>query len=299
MLTNPLVSIIIPTFNRAHLIMETLNSIVSQTYTNWECFVVDDGSTDDTDRLLSEFVKIDNRFKYLINERAKGAQGARNTGLLNAKGDYVQFFDSDNIMYLNHLEIKIEAFNQNPDLDIVTSFSHVKNANNEIIDIFTWITSGVIFEKLIRQYTYVDTNSALIKRKIFNDYLLDENVPSFQELDLHLTLSKKANYGMVWEFLTAYYRRDFDTISSDKIKEKKGEIYNLLKFKMNYIEIIGNNRFDNRVNTCVSFNPEVFNYAVEVFPNDEKMILTILKSKRRSKLINKIKNKILCFLKKL
>lgn len=289
---NPLVSIIIPTYNRAHLISETLDSITAQIYTNWECIVVDDGSTDGTDRLVDDYVKKDNRFKYFINERTKGAQGARNTGLLNAKGDYIQFFDSDDIMYPKHLKIKVEAFHQNPDLDIVTSFSHVKNANNEIIGIFTWMTLGAIFEKLIRQDTYVDTNSALIKRKIFIDYLLDENVLSFQELDLHLALSKNANYGMVWEFLTAYYRRDIDTISSDKIKEKKGEIYNLLKFKTHYLEIMGNNQFNKRVNTCVSFNPEVFNYAVKVFPNEEKMILAILKSERRLKLLNKIKNKI-------
>lgn len=289
---NPLISIIIPTFNRAHLITDTLNSIISQTYTNWECFVVDDSSTDSTSELLLKFITTDNRFKYLVNNRKKGAQGARNTGLLNAKGAYIQFFDSDNIMYSNHLETKIKVFNQNPDLDIVTSFSHVKNANNEIIDIFTWITSGLIFEKLIRQHTYVDTNSALIKKEILNDYLLDENVLSFQELDLHLEISKNANYGMIWEFLTAYYRRDIDTISSDKIKEKKGEIYNLLKFKMDYITIIGYDRYSDRINKCVSFNPEVFNYAVEIFPDYEKMILAILKSKRRLKLINKIKNKI-------
>lgn len=289
---NPLISIIIPTYNRAHLISETLDSIISQTYTNWECIVVDDGSTDGTCYLIDEYVKHDIRFKYLINERTKGAQGARNVGLLNAKGEYIQFFDSDNIMYSNHLKMKIDVYLQNPSLDIITSFSHVKNSNNEIIDILTWVTSGAIFEKLIRQHTYVDTNSALIKKKIFDDYLLDENVPSFQELDLHLELSKKANYGMVWEFLTAYYRRNVDTISSDKIREKKGEIYNLLKFKTHYIEIIGNSQFDDRVYNCVSFNPEVFNYAAKVFPKEEKMIIAILKSKRRLKLINKIKNKI-------
>lgn len=291
-MNNPLISIIIPTYNRAHLIFETLDSVLVQTYENWECIVVDDGSTDGTDGLLAEYIKKDNRFKYLINARTKGAQGARNTGILNAKGNYVQFFDSDDIMYPHHLKTKMDAFQQNPDLDIVTSFSHVKNANNEIIDIFTWVTLGVIFEKLIRQHTYVDTNSALIRRGVFKDYLLDENVPSFQELDLHLALSKKANYGMVWEFLTAYYRRDVDTISSDKIKEKKGEIYNLLKFKNHYIEIIGDNQFKKRVGTCISLNPEVYNYAVEVFPNDEKMILAILKSESKLKLINKIKNRI-------
>ena len=289
---NPLVSIIIPTYNRADLIRGTLDSIVAQTYTNWECIVIDDGSTDGTDRLVDHFVKKDNRFKYLINERTKGAQGSRNTGLIKAKGDYIQFFDSDNIMYSNHLKVKIDAFNHNLDLDIVTSFSHVKNANNEIIDIFTWVTLGNVFEKMIRQHTYVDTNSALIKSKIFNNYLLDENTPSYQELDLHISLSKKANYGTVWEFLTSYYRRDVDTISSDKIKEKKGEIYNLLKFKKDYIEIIGSKQFIRRVGVCISFNPEIFNYAVEIFPNDEKMILAILKSERRMKVINNIKNKI-------
>ena len=289
---NPLISIIIPTYNRASLIGETLNSVLSQTYTNWECIVVDDSSTDRTASVVDDFIKKDTRFKYFINERTKGAQGARNTGLLKANGNYIQFFDSDDIMYPNHIKMKIDAFQQNPNFDIITSFSHVKNGNNDIIDIFTWITSGKIFEKLILQHTYVDTNSALIKSEILNDYLLDENVPSFQELDLHLGLSKNANYGMVWEFLTAYYRRDIDTISSDKIKEKKGEIYNLLKFKTHYIEIIGSIQFTKRVITCINFNPEIINYAVEVFPNEEKMILGLLKSERRFKLINKIKNRI-------
>lgn len=291
-MNNSLISIIIPTYNRAHLIIETLDSIVVQTYTNWECIVVDDGSTDGTDMLLNDYIKKDNRFKYLINERTKGAQGARNTGLLSSKGDFLQFFDSDNIMYPQHLKMKMDAFQQNADLDIITSFSHVKNANNAIIDIFTWKTSGFIFEKLIRQQTYVDTNSALIKKKVFNNYLLDENVPSYQELDLHLDLSKNANYGMVWEFLTAYYRRDVDTISSNKIEEKKGEIYNLLKFKKDYIEIIGNNQFNKRVDSCISFNRELFKYAVDIYPNDEVMILGILKAERRLKLITKIKNRI-------
>jgi glycosyltransferase involved in cell wall biosynthesis len=289
---NFLVSIIIPTYNRAHLIRETLDAIAQQSYTNWECFVVDDYSTDDTKILVLEYIKRDNRFQYLINERTKGAQGARNTGVLKAIGDFIQFFDSDNIMYSNHLALKIEAFKQNPDLDIVTSFSHVKNSNNDIIDIFTWITKGGIFEKLISQKTYVDTNSALIRKYFFDNYLLDENVISFQEFDLHLTLSKKANYGMVWEFLTAYYRREVDTISSDKTKEKQGEVYNLLKYKENYLAIAGKNQFNSRVNTCLSFNSEVLNYAIQVFPHEKKLIFSIIKCERRLKLFNKIKNKI-------
>ena len=60
----PLVSVIIPTYNRAHLIGETLDSVLAQTYQNWECIIVDDGSSDDTDEVIGEYVKKDNRFKY-------------------------------------------------------------------------------------------------------------------------------------------------------------------------------------------------------------------------------------------
>ena len=65
---NPLVSIIIPTYNRAHLISETLDSVLAQTYTNWECIVVNDGSPDDTEKVAKRWVEKDSRFKYLVKE---------------------------------------------------------------------------------------------------------------------------------------------------------------------------------------------------------------------------------------
>lgn len=66
---NELISIIIPTYNRSHLIRETLDSILAQTHKNWECIVVDDGSTDETEDVLNEYVKKDNRFQYHKDQR--------------------------------------------------------------------------------------------------------------------------------------------------------------------------------------------------------------------------------------
>ena len=98
----PLVSIIIPTFNRAHLIGETLDSVLAQTYQNWECLVVDDGSNDSTPRILEKYSQLDERFRYL--ERPdylpKGGNAARNYGFEHSKGDYVQWFDDDDIMHV-------------------------------------------------------------------------------------------------------------------------------------------------------------------------------------------------------
>jgi glycosyltransferase involved in cell wall biosynthesis len=115
----PLVSIIIPTHNRAHLIGETLDSVLAQTYLNWECIIVDDGSSDNTDEVVGEYTKKDTRFKYYhrTNEHLPGGNGARNYGFKMSQGEYVNWFDSDDLM--------IDAFMEN----------HVRNLDSDRADV--------------------------------------------------------------------------------------------------------------------------------------------------------------------
>ena len=115
-MNNPLVSIIIPTFNRAHLIDETLNSVLAQRYTNWECIVVDDGSMDATDELMASYCLKDSRFKYYHrpSDKIKGASSCRNIGLFKAIGDYVIFLDSDDLLIENCLENRIQRLKKYP-----------------------------------------------------------------------------------------------------------------------------------------------------------------------------------------
>ena len=105
----PLVSIIMATFERGHLIGETLNSIKDQTYKNWECIIVDDGSTDNTKEVLAPFLENDERFIYRLRSAAhkKGLPGARNYGLDLAKGDLIIFFDDDDIIHPRNLEVNV------------------------------------------------------------------------------------------------------------------------------------------------------------------------------------------------
>lgn len=112
MSSSDLVSIIIPTYNRAHLISETLDSIKAQTYTDWECIVVDDGSHDGTEHLLEYYAKNDSRFKYYKSpsSKPKGANACRNFGFEVSSGVFIQWFDSDDFMFEAFLEIKINAF---------------------------------------------------------------------------------------------------------------------------------------------------------------------------------------------
>lgn len=106
----PLVSIIIPTYNRAHLIVETLDSILAQTYTNWECIVVDDGSTDETSVILQGLLKKDKRFQYFKRPQSKlkGANACRNFGFEKSKGEYLIFLDSDDLLENTCLEFRVE-----------------------------------------------------------------------------------------------------------------------------------------------------------------------------------------------
>src|SRR6187431_937929 len=94
------ISIIIPTYNRANLIGETLDSILAQTYQNWECIIVDDGSDDNTEEVVNSYVKKDSRFQYhqRPHDRPRGGNAARNYGFELSKGEFVNWFDDDDVM---------------------------------------------------------------------------------------------------------------------------------------------------------------------------------------------------------
>ena len=108
-MNSPFFSIIVPTFNRAHLITKTINSILQQHYKNYEIIIVDDGSTDNTLTVLQPF--LNEKIKYLKKENAERA-AARNYGTLHAKGDYINWFDSDDLMLPNHLEEAVKLIQQ-------------------------------------------------------------------------------------------------------------------------------------------------------------------------------------------
>ena len=105
------VTIIMATYNRAHFIVETLNSIQNQTYKFWECLLIDDGSTDNTLEVLEPVLRTDKRFKYFKRPEnyLKGLPGCRNYGLDIAKGAYIIFFDDDDIVHPNNLKYCIEV----------------------------------------------------------------------------------------------------------------------------------------------------------------------------------------------
>lgn len=116
----PLISIIIPTYNRAHCIEVALQSLVDQTYATWECLVVDDGSTDTGEVVISNWVRRDTRFQYYTRNRLpKGAPTCRNIGLEKATGNYVVFLDSDDYLLPHCLAQRVVEILKNPTCDFL------------------------------------------------------------------------------------------------------------------------------------------------------------------------------------
>lgn len=113
-----MLSVIIPCYNYGHLIAETIESIINQTYTNWEIIVIDDGSTDNTEQIINDFIKRDSRIKYRKKENA-GPSAARNLGISISNGSYIQFLDADDLVQRRKFEAHISKFESDPDLDIV------------------------------------------------------------------------------------------------------------------------------------------------------------------------------------
>ncbi|GAA4303680.1 glycosyltransferase family A protein [Nibribacter koreensis] len=115
---NPLVSVVIPSFNREEFINDTILSLQQQSYFNWEAIIVDDCSTDNTEQVVSAFIRGEPRARFLKRNRIpKGAPTCRNIGWIESKGDYVIFLDSDDLLAPYCLEQRVKFLRDNPDLD--------------------------------------------------------------------------------------------------------------------------------------------------------------------------------------
>lgn len=126
---NELVSIIMPSYNTAKFISETIESVLAQTYSNWELIIVDDCSTDDTDAVVCPYL-VDDRIRYIKNEKNRGAAVSRNRALREAKGKWVAFLDSDDLWFPEKLEKQISFMKKNDYHFSYTNYIEIDETTN-------------------------------------------------------------------------------------------------------------------------------------------------------------------------
>lgn len=216
-MNKPLVSIIIPTYNRAHLIGETLDSILAQTYENWECIIVDDGSADETDHVVSRYTEKDKRFKYYHRpvNRPKGANACRNYGFEKSRGEFINWFDSDDLMLPNNLETKINAFK--PEINFVVGNSLNFDCEGRLFPIFQFSRNETITaEKFIGGIIGWITDDVLIRKSTIK-ITFKENLNSSQEYNFFSRFLYMTNRGIFIKKHTVL-RRVHDNSIQEKLK---------------------------------------------------------------------------------
>lgn len=206
-----MVSVIIPTFNRANVIGRAIESVLQQTYTEWELLIVDDGSLDNTRAIVESFQ--DDRIRYIRCEERKGANAARNIGIQNAKGEFIAFQDSDDAWRLDKLEKQMKLFAVREDLGVVYSRYILHAASGEC----TLIPSDQygkeqLSEKILHTLAHrnvVGTPTMVARKECFEECgSFDEAVPRFQDWELCIRLAEKYSFDLVDEPLMDAYEME-------------------------------------------------------------------------------------------
>lgn len=236
-MTQPLVSIIIPTFNRAHILVETLDSILAQTYTNWECIVVDDGSSDNTKDLLSIYIKKDSRFFYhkRPRDRKKGANACRNYGFDISKGDFLNWFDDDDIMHPEKLQIQVKALVDSKDkFSICQSLCFDKTIEN-ILDkpLYNLYSKSIFYDYLQMKIKWL-TQAPMWKRDFLckQEYLFDEELQAAQEWEFHCRMYYFSPSYHITETPLVYIRKHDSSITYNTNKDQRLWHYFLARLKI-------------------------------------------------------------------
>lgn len=232
-----LVSIIIPTFNRAHLIGETLDSVLAQTYQNWECIVVDDGSTDDTDSVMADYMAKDSRFQYhhRPKDRLPGGNAARNYGFEISRGEYVQWFDSDDLMAPEKLLIQVVALSKSKlNYCVCQNLVFENDIGGNLKLRHPFIHCKTPFEDFIKSKIVWMTPSAIWKKAFLENlsYLFDEELKAAQEWEFQSrVLANDPNY-LPLDNPLVYIRKHNHSISYGGDDSERMRHYFLARFKI-------------------------------------------------------------------
>lgn len=210
-----LVSVIIPCFNREGTIVQSVNSVLEQTYNDIEVIVIDDASTDNSLKKLQEIH--DNRLRIIPLEKNGGACIARNVGIENSKGNYIAFQDSDDIWKKEKLEIQMNAIvNQKADIVFCQFIKKgIDMKDNELL--YPLKKEGFLTRKELLLYPIVSTPCLLCNRNVFNSIKFDPEMPRLQDYDLSIRLSEFLNFYFIQQPLVYVYEQE-NSISKSKKK---------------------------------------------------------------------------------
>ena len=228
----PLVSVIMPCFNSGKTIRNSLNSILSQSYSNYEIIIIDDGSCDNTSNLLKQYT--DSRIIFILNKYEKGVAGARRTGIDTAKGEFIAFLDSDDLWYKDKLTAHIN-FMQTRDVNFTYSDYQIFNDKTKKYKLL----------KTNESYNYtsllggcnIGCLTVVLRRSVQSNFIY-EDLPK-EDYVFWLKILKSGVVAYRVPGVHAAYQVGLSSLSSDKLKEVSKQFYTLRQTqKIGFIQSI-------------------------------------------------------------
>lgn len=211
--TMPKISVVIPAYNAMTYLPDTLNSVLGQTFTDFEVLIIDDGSTDHIQSWFAQSV-IDSRVR-LISQINQGLSGARNIGIKNAQGEYVAFLDADDLWVPTKLEKQTDWLDDNPAVGLIYNWTALIDAEGKPTGrIMGGNVEGDVLQEIL-QHNIIDCPSVLVRRQCFENVgLFDCTLRSVEDWDMWIRIARCYPFAVTKEPLV-YYRQHPSNMSKN------------------------------------------------------------------------------------
>jgi glycosyltransferase involved in cell wall biosynthesis len=225
--STPLISVILPTYNSALFLSPAVDSVLNQTFQDFELIVVDDGSTDETENILKAYK---NSVRYIKKDHA-GASAARNKGIAEARGEFIAFQDADDLWLPDKLQLQLDYFKAHPQVGVVFTGSHRFDAQGVVdsnIRKGVTIPTGMIFNEILTSH-FIAMPSVMVRKSCLDEVgLFEEALIGNEDFNLYLRLARKFPFGFVNKVLV-HIRLHANNLSDNLEQMCEDEIKNLEK----------------------------------------------------------------------
>jgi glycosyltransferase involved in cell wall biosynthesis len=212
----PKVSVVIPAYNAMVYLPQTIDSVLNQTFTDFELLIINNSSSDNIIEWVSQIP--DSRIT-LITQENQGATNSRNTGILRAKGEYIAFLDADDLWDQTKLEKQVSCLEQNPSVGLVYTWTHLVDSTGKLLKFsITHQEEGYIWEKIVIQDVVGSGSCAMVRATCFQQVgLFDRNVGIADDFDMWIRIAAVYEFAVVKECLV-FYRQHQNNASKNRQK---------------------------------------------------------------------------------
>jgi glycosyltransferase involved in cell wall biosynthesis len=226
--TGPAVSVIIPTHNRGAILRRAIDSVLNQTYKDFELIIISDGCIDNTDEIIASYADL--RISFLTHEKSRGASAARNTGIRASTGQYIAFLDDDDEWTPDKLEVQIHVIEQSPpEVGLVYAWmEYIENGKKRYIRAPK--LRGDIFAEMLDKQAITNSSTLIIKREVLDVvHDFDEELPRGNDGDFIRRISKYYHVDYVPKILARIHMDGADRISVNSKKNLRNVVFALEK----------------------------------------------------------------------